>query len=104
MVKHLRENQFPVFPEEVTKWTANAIENTEYADYFSNGIPTRGCYQGWLRKMEVLTSPLRPLGETHQAWYIEENLQTYFDVEQDLLVRAHVAKVNPDFEPCQPYS
>ncbi len=44
MVKHLREKHFPVFPEEVIKWTADAIENTKYADYFPNGIPTRGWY------------------------------------------------------------
>ena len=104
MVKHLRERQFPVFPEEVIKWTADAIENTEYADYFPNGIPTRGWYQGWLRRMEFLTGPLRPLEETRQAWYIEETLQKFFDVAQDLLGKAGVAKVNPDFEPCKPYS
>jgi hypothetical protein len=33
-VKHLRENHYPVFPDDVMKWTAEAIEGTNHASYF----------------------------------------------------------------------
>jgi hypothetical protein len=43
VVNSLLEKQFPVFLGEVIKWTVDAIENTEYTDYyFPNGMPIRG--------------------------------------------------------------
>ncbi len=41
-VKHLREKNYPVFPENVLKLAAEAIEGTEHASYFLGGKPTRG--------------------------------------------------------------
>ncbi len=55
MVKHLREQKYPVFPDDVLKWAAEAIEGTDYAAFFPNGMPTRGWYYGWLRRLEFLT-------------------------------------------------
>jgi len=66
MVKFIRERQFPVFPDQVMKWTADAIEGTVYASYFLNGVPNKGWYQGWIRRIEFLTCALRPLEETRQ--------------------------------------
>jgi hypothetical protein len=42
MVKHLREQKYPVFPDDVLKWAAEAIEGTDYAAFFPSGMPTRG--------------------------------------------------------------
>ena len=42
MVKHLREQKYPVFPDDVMTWAAEAIEETFYASYFPDGMPTRG--------------------------------------------------------------
>jgi len=69
MVTFLRERQFPVFPDKVMKWTADAIEGTVYASYFPNGVLTKSWYQGWLRRMEFLRGPLCLLEETRQAWH-----------------------------------
>ena len=33
MAKLLREHKIPVFPEDVMKWAAEAIEGTPYASY-----------------------------------------------------------------------
>ncbi len=63
-VMHLRERQFPVFPDDIRKWAAEAIEGTAHTAYFTNGRPTSGWYQGWLRRMEFLTGHLRPLEQT----------------------------------------
>jgi len=38
----LREWKFSVFPEEVRKWAAKAIEGTKYAACFIEGTPTVG--------------------------------------------------------------
>jgi hypothetical protein len=32
--KHLREQKYPLFPDDVTKWAAEAIEGTFYASLF----------------------------------------------------------------------
>ena len=61
LVKLLREQKFPVFPDDVMKWAAEAIEGTPYASYWDDGVPTRGWYRGWLGRMEFLTGALRPL-------------------------------------------
>ena len=55
LVKHLREQHFPVFTEEVLKWAEDAIEGTEYAKFFPDGKLTKGWFYGWLRRMEFLT-------------------------------------------------
>ena len=34
MVKHLREQHYPVFSEDVIQWAEEAIEGTEYAKFF----------------------------------------------------------------------
>ena len=60
-VKHLREQHYPVFPEDVLKWAEEAIEETVYAKYFPDGKPTRGWFVGWLRRMEFLACNLRHL-------------------------------------------
>ena len=69
MVKYLREQSFLVFREDVLKWAEEAIEGTQYAQYFKNGKPTRGWFYGWLRRMEFLTCNLRPLEQTRSELY-----------------------------------
>jgi hypothetical protein len=54
-VRALRQRKFHVFPEEVLRWAAEAIEGTEYAAYFKGGKPTTGWYKGWLKRMELTT-------------------------------------------------
>ncbi len=46
MIKHLREQHFPVFTEDVLKWAEEAIEGTDCAQYFKNGKPNRGWFYG----------------------------------------------------------
>ena len=104
MVKHLREKKFPVFPDDVLMWAADAIEGTVSATYFPDGKPTRGWYNWWLRRMEFLTGNLRPLEQTRAEWYTAENLQVYFDVSKGVLLDAGVAVLIPDFDPEVPYS
>ncbi len=74
LVKHLSENNFPVFREDILKWAEEAIEGTDYAQYFKNGKPTRGWFYGWLRRMEFLIVNLWPLDQTRSEWYNAENL------------------------------
>ncbi len=45
-VKALREQKYPVFPDDITTWAAEAIEGTPYASFFPGGMPTRGWYHG----------------------------------------------------------
>ncbi len=54
-------------------------------------------------KDEVLRGSLRPLEETWQAWYTEDNLENYFNVARDVLVKQGVAELNPEFNPSEPY-
>ena len=68
MVKFLREQSFPVFPDDVMRWAADEIQGMEYAAYFPDGVPTRGWYRNWLSRMEFLTGPLRPLEQTRAEW------------------------------------
>ena len=77
VVKRMREQHYPVFPDDVLKWAAEAIEGTDAASYFPDGKPTKGWYHGWLRRMEFLTGALRPLELTRKEWYTAENLATY---------------------------
>jgi hypothetical protein len=63
-VTRLRENNFLVFPKEVIELAAIEIKGTAYESYSPpplDGRPTRGWYQGWLRRMHFLTGALRPL-------------------------------------------
>ena len=60
-VKHMREQFYPVFQDDVIKWAAEAIAGTLHESYFPNGKPTRGWYRGWLGRNEFLTGTLRPL-------------------------------------------
>ena len=47
LVKHLREQHYPVFSEDVIKWAEETIEGTDYAKFFPNGKPmTRGWFYG----------------------------------------------------------
>jgi hypothetical protein len=86
------------------KCTAIAIEGTVNASYFPNGVPTKGWYQSWLRMLESLPGPLRPLEDTREAWYTEETLKKYFDVARDVLAKVSVARLNPESNPSQTYS
>ncbi len=46
-IKHLRENHYPVFPDDVMKWAIEAIEGTDHASHFVGmGKPIRGWYRG----------------------------------------------------------
>ena len=86
-------------------WAAIEIKGTEYESYFApDGKPTRGWYQGWLRRMDFLTGHLRPLEQTREEWYTEKNLETYFDIARDVFLNAGVAVMNPTFDPSEPYS
>ena len=86
------------------QWAAEAIEGTAHAAYFTNGKPTSGWYQGWLRRMEFLTGHLRPLEQTRAEWYTAENLEKYFEVSKGGLLKASVAVANPDYDPMVPHS
>ncbi len=65
-MKHLQEQLFPVFPDYVMKWAAEAIAETEYASYFPDAKPTRGWYRGWVSRNELLKGALRPLELTRK--------------------------------------
>ena len=104
IVKHMREQFYPVFQEDVIKWAAEAIAGTGYESYFPNGKPTRGWYRGWLSRNEFLTSALRPLELTRKEWYTAENLASYFEVAKGVLMKAGVAEVNPHYDREVPYS
>ncbi len=41
IVKRVREQHYPVFPDDVLKWAAEAIEGTDTASYFLDGKPTK---------------------------------------------------------------
>jgi len=87
MLKFLQERQFSVSPGHFMKWTADAIEGTIYASYFRSGVPTKDKYPDWLRRMEFFRGPQRPLEETRQAWYTEDNLENYFNVARDVFFK-----------------
>jgi hypothetical protein len=53
-VKHLREQSFSVFREDVLKWAEEAIEGTDSAQYFKNGKPTWVWFYGWLSLLLLL--------------------------------------------------
>jgi hypothetical protein len=46
VVRALRERKMPVFPEEILKWAADAVERTDYAHYFIDCKPTAEWYRG----------------------------------------------------------
>jgi len=104
VVKRMREQPYPVFSDDVLKWAAEAIEGVDAASYFPDGKPTKGCYHGWLRRMEFLTGALRPLKLTTKELYTAENLATYLNVSKGVILKAGVAVVNPDYDPEVPYS
>ena len=103
-VKHLRDQHYPVFPEDVLKWTAEVIEGTIHKKYFKDGTPTHNWYSGWLCCMEFLTCHLSPLEQTYVEWYNAENMQIYFNVSKGVLLKAGVAVFYPDFDLEVPYS
>jgi hypothetical protein len=78
--------------------------NEDYAAFFPSGMPTRGWYHGWLRRMKLLTGHLRSLEQTRQEWFTAENLELYFEFSKSVLLKAGVADVSPDFDPEMPYS
>jgi hypothetical protein len=99
VVRNLRGKKFPVFREEVLQWAEEAIKETEYADYFTNGKPTTAWYKGWLKRIEFTTGVLRPLEQTRAEWNTTENLQIYFEVARDVLLGAGVVVLNPAYDP-----
>ncbi len=54
--------------------------------------------------MNFLIGTLRPLEQTRAQWFTEENLEGYFNIARDVLIKAGFAVVNPDFDPDVPYS
>ncbi len=80
MVMHLRERQFPVFPDDVIQWDAEAIEGTAHAAYFTRGKPTSGWYQGWLRRIYFLRGHLSSFELTCAELYTAENLEKYLEL------------------------
>eukprot|EP00873_Tetraselmis_striata_P014248 jgi/Tetstr1/434512/TSEL_023604.t1 len=52
----------------------------------------------------MLTGHLRPLEMARHEWQTEQNLADYYEVAKDVLLKAGVARVNPDFQPNVPYS
>ncbi len=102
--KHMREQHYPVFPEDVMKWAAKAIAGTDPDSYFPAGTPTRGWYRGWLKRIKFLTRSLRPLELTRKEWFTAENLATYFEISKGVLSNTGVAVVNLDYDPNVPYS
>ena len=104
IVRGLRERKFPVFSEEVRRWAAEAIEGTDYAEYFVDGKPTVAWYKGWLKRMEFGTRVMRPLKQTRHEWFTPENLDTYFEVAKYVLLDVGVAVQNPHYYPQVPFS
>jgi hypothetical protein len=54
--------------------------------------------------MDFLRGALRPFEQARGQWSREENLEGYFDIARDVLVKAGVAFVNQHFDPNVPYS
>jgi len=104
VVRALRERKMLVFPEEVQKWTTDAIEGTDYAHYFVDDKPTAWWYRGRLKILGFTTRVLRPLEQTPHEWFTEENLANYFEVAMDILLDVGVDVRNPDFDPNLPFS
>ncbi len=52
----------------------------------------------------ILIGHLRPLKQARQEGFTAENLDLYFEVSKNVLLKADVAVVNPDFDPELPYS
>ena len=102
--KRIANVAWNLFMEEVVQWVEEAIKETEYADYFTNGKPTTTWYKGWLKRMEFTTRVLRPLEQTRAEWNTAENLEIYFDVARDVLLDAGVVVMNHAYDPSVPYS
>ena len=99
VVKVLRDKKFPVFPDLVCHWCTQMVAGTEYASYFPEGKATIGWYRGWLRRTPCLTGHQRPLEMTMHQWLTEGNLEQYFEICANVLVKAGVAERNPAFDP-----
>ena len=102
VVKVLRDKKFPVFPDLVCHWCTQMVAGTEYASYFPEGKATIGWYRGWLRRTPCLTGHQRPLEMTRHQWLTEGNLEQYFEICANVLVKAGVAERNPAFDPNKP--
>ena len=61
VVRNSRGDFFVVFREKALQWAEEAMKETEYADYFTNGTPTTTFYKCWLKRMEFTRVVLRPL-------------------------------------------
>ena len=94
----------PVFGDDVIGWCTELIKDTEHAAKFKDGKATEGWYRGFLRRTGMTTGTERPLEITRAEWYTEENLKTYYDVAEGVLLNAGVAIRNPEYNPEEPYS
>jgi hypothetical protein len=93
-----------VFPDDVQDWANREIAGTIYADNFPYGKVTEGWYRGFLHRQGMLTRHLRPLEMARHEWLTEQSLADYYKVAKGVLLKAGVARVNPDFQPDVPYS
>jgi hypothetical protein len=102
-VKFLRSEKQPVFMQDVIDAVEATIEGTEYADHFPNGVTT-GWYYGWLERQGLRTGHMQPIEITRQKWLTSGNLKRYYEVLAAMLVKAGIARWNPDFDEDVPYS
>ena len=100
----LRHKKLPVFGDDVMGWCSEFIKDTPYAAYFPDGKASEGWYRGFLRRTGMTTGTVRPLEITRSEWLTEDNLATYYDVAEGVLLNAGVAVRNPAYVPGEPFS
>ena len=104
LIKGLRQRKLPVFGDDVMGWCTEFIKGTPYAAYFPDGKASVGWYRGFLRRTGMTTGTVRPLEITRSEWLTEENLATYYDVAEGVLLNAGVAVRNTAYVPGEPFS
>ena len=86
------------------QWAADILKGSKYEKLFPYGKPTKGWCYGWLERSRFLLGSLMPLEDPRANWFTDENLTTYFEVARDVFINAGVARLNPDYDPNEPFS
>jgi hypothetical protein len=98
-MRRVRNKKLPVFPDDVMARATHLIQGTQYEHNFEKGQALEGWYRGFPRRHNFLTGAERPLEMTRHEWLTLGNLETYFVVCAEVLVKAGVAHVNPSYDP-----
>ena len=99
VVRRVRSKKLPVFLDDVMAWATHLIQGTQYENNFEKGQASEGWYRGFLRRHNFLTGAERPLEMTRHECLTLGNLETYFHVCAEVLVKAGVANVNLNYDP-----